>query len=154
MIDFTELIDNYLTRLFPITRSITGNGNRETLKILQEQIPLNILEYPSNQKVYDWTIPKEWNIKDAWIKNSRGEKIIDFNVSNIHVVSYSIKVHKKISFSELKENLHYLQELPQAIPYRTSYYNENWGFCISYEQYQELFNEDDEYEVYIDSQVE
>lgn len=154
MIDFTELIDIYLTKLFPITRSITGNGNRETLKNLQEQIPLNILEYLSNQKVYDWTIPKEWNIKDAWIKNSRGEKIIDFNVSNIHVVSYSIKVHKKISFSELKKNLHYLQELPQAIPYRTSYYNENWGFCISYEQYQELFNEDEEYEVYIDSQLE
>ena len=146
-------IDNYLKRLFPITRSITGNGNRETLKILQEIIPLDILEYPTGQKVYDWTIPKEWNIKNAWIKDSSGNKIIDFKISNLHVVSYSTPIKKKMKLAELKENLHYLENLPDAIPYRTSYYDENWGFCVSYNQYKKLFKEDEEYEVYIDSEL-
>ena len=153
MINHTTELDTYLKRLFPITRSITGNGNRETLKILQELIPLDILEYPTGQKVYDWTISKEWNIKDAWIKNSKGEKIIDFNLSNLHVVSYSVPINTKISFSELKEHLHYLENLPDAIPYRTSYYNESWGFCVSYNQYKELFKEDEEYEIVIDSEL-
>jgi aminopeptidase-like protein len=153
MINLEKEIDLYLKRLFPITRSITGNGNRETLKILQELIPLDILEYPTGQKVYDWTIPKEWNIKDAWIKNSKGEKIIKFKNSNLHVVSYSISINKKIKFNELKNNLHYLENSPDAIPYRTSYYNESWGFCLSYNQYQELFNDDEEYEVFIDSEL-
>jgi aminopeptidase-like protein len=154
MIDYTKELDTYLKRLFPITRSITGNGNRETLKILQEIIPLNIIEYPTGQEVYDWTIPKEWNIKDAWIKNSKGEKIIDFKNSNLHIVSYSSPIHQKLTFSELKNHLHYLEDLPEAIPYRTSYYNENWGFCVSYNQYIELFNDNDEYEIYIDSELE
>ena len=153
MTNFENEIDNCLKRLFPITRSITGNGNRETLKILQELIPLDILEYPSGQEVYDWTIPKEWNIKDAYIKNSKGEKIIDFNISNLHVVSYSIPINKKVSFSELKEHLHYLEDLPDAIPYRTSYYHETWGFCVSYNQYKDLFKEDEEYEICIDSEL-
>jgi len=153
MIDYTRELDSYLKRLFPITRSITGNGNRETLKILQEIIPLEIKEYPSGQEVYDWTIPQEWNIKDAWIKNSKGEKIIDFKNSNLHIVSYSKPIHKKMKLGEFKEQLHFLRDLPEAIPYRTSYYNENWGFCISYNQYQELFKEDEEYEIYIDSEL-
>jgi aminopeptidase-like protein len=153
MINFEKEIDLYLKRLFPITRSITGNGNRETLKILQELIPLDILEYPTGQKVYDWTIPKEWNIKDAWIKDSKGKKIIEFKSSNLHVVSYSIPINKKINFDELKENLHYLENSPDAIPYRTSYYNESWGFCVSYNQYKELFKDNEEYEVFIDSEL-
>ena len=151
MIDKTQEIDNYLKKLYPITRSITGNGNRETLKIIQNIAPIEIKEYPSGQDVYDWTIPKEWNIKDAWIKNSKGEKIIDFKNSNLHIVSYSIAINKKMKLSELKDNLHYLENLPEAIPYRTSYYDENWGFCVSYNQYQELFNDDEEYEIFIDS---
>ena len=153
MINLEKEIDLYLKRLFPITRSITGNGNRETLKILQELIPLDILEYPTGQKVYDWTIPKEWNIKDAWIKDSKGKKIIEFKSSNLHVVSYSIPINKKINFDELKENLHYLENSPDAIPYRTSYYNESWGFCVSYNQYKELFKDNEEYEVFIDSEL-
>jgi len=153
MIDYINEIDSYLKRLFPITRSITGDGNRETLKILQEIIPLNILEYPTGEDVYTWTIPKEWKIKEAWIKNSAGKKIIDIKNSNLHIVSYSQPIHKKIPFEILKKNLHYLKNLPEAIPYRTSYYNENWGFCISYNQYRELFNENEEYEVYIDSEL-
>jgi aminopeptidase-like protein len=121
MIDCTAEIDSYLKRLFPITRSITGNGNRETLRILQELIPLNIQEYASGTEVYDWTIPPEWNIRDAWIKNSKGEKVVDFSRSNLHVVGYSVPVHRKISFSELRSHLHHREDLPQAIPYRTSY---------------------------------
>ena len=140
-----DIIDDYLKRLFPIIRSITGDGNRKTLNILKEIIPLNILEYSTGQKVYDWTIPKEWNIRDAWIKNSKGEKIIDFKLSNLHVVSYSTPIHKKIRLNELDKNLHYLENIPDAIPYRTSYYDENWGFCVSYNQYLELFNSGEEY---------
>lgn len=152
MTNYTNEIDALLHKLYPITRSITGEGNRETLKILQEYIPLKIKEYPTGQEVYDWTIPKEWNIKDAWIKNSKGEKIVDFKNSNLHIVSYSIPVSQKMKWSDLKKHLHYLQDLPEAIPYRTSYYNENWGFCVSYNQYKDFFSEDEEYEVYIDSE--
>jgi aminopeptidase-like protein len=148
-----DKIDSYLKRLFPINRSITGEGTRKTLNILKEIIPLKILEYSSGQKVYDWTIPKEWNIRDAWIKNSKGEKIIDFKLSNLHVVGYSLPIHKKIKLSELDKNIHYLKNIPDAIPYLTSYYDENWGFCVSYNQYLELFNNDEEYEIYIDSEL-
>ncbi len=153
MLDYTEQIDFYLKRLFPICRSITGEGNRETLRILQEIIPLIIKEYPTGQQVYDWTIPKEWNIKDAWIKNSRGEKIVDFKCSNLHVVSYSVSVHKTVQIDELKPHLHFLEHLPEAIPYRTSYYKEDWGFCLSYNDYQCYFNDGDIYEVFIDSEL-
>ncbi|MFH1327848.1 MAG: DUF4910 domain-containing protein [Candidatus Bathyarchaeota archaeon] len=151
MINYIESIDHYLRRLFPITRSITGNGNRETLKILQELIPLQIKEYPSGQRVYDWTIPREWNIKDAWIKHSSGQKIVNFNNSNVHVVGYSMPVHQKMSFSELISHLYYLEDMPKAIPYRTTYYHENWGFCLSYEDFLKHFDTDGEYEVFIDS---
>lgn len=153
MIDYTEKIDHYLRRLFPITRSITGAGNRETLRILQEIVPLQIKEYSSGQNVYDWVIPKEWNIRDAWIKNSKGDKIVDFQKNNLHLVSYSIPVHKKLTFSELKKHLYYREDLPEAIPYRTSYYEETWGFCVSYNDLNAHFHEDEEYEVYIDSSL-
>ncbi|PHM16575.1 MAG: hypothetical protein CJD30_10885 [Sulfuricurvum sp. PD_MW2] len=152
MTDYTHDIDIYLKRLFPITRSITGEGNRATLRILQEIIPLNIIEYPAGQHVYDWTIPKEWNIKEAWIKNSRGDKIIDFEVSNLHVISYSAPVHRKMTLEELRPHLHYHEVLPHAIPYRTSYYHENWGFCLTYKQYETL-SSNEEYEVFIDSEL-
>lgn len=151
MIDHIKIIDDYLKRLFPITRSITGNGNRKTLEILQEIIPLSILEYPSGASVYDWTIPREWNIKDAWIKNSSGQKIVDFQNSNLHVMSYSKPIDQKMKLCDLKEHLYYREDLPHAIPYRTSYYNENWGFCVSYEDYKTLFNDEEIYEVCIDS---
>ncbi|ALV23651.1 putative Zn-peptidase, M28 family (DUF2172 domain) [Campylobacter iguaniorum] len=154
MIDYTKDLDFYLKKLFSINRSITGDANRQTLKILQDIIPLNILEYKSGEKVYDWTIPDEWNARDAWIKNSKGEKVIDFKKSNLHLVSYSIPLHKKnIKLNELKSNLHFLQNLPSAIPYRTSYYNKNWGFCLSYNDFKKFFNDDDEeYEIFIDTE--
>jgi aminopeptidase-like protein len=120
---------------------------------LHEIVPLEIKEYSSGQNVYDWVIPKEWNIKDGWIKNSRGNKIVDFQKNNLHLVSYSIPVHKKLTFSELKKHLHYREDLPEAIPYRTSYYEETWGFCVSYNDLKAHFRKDEEYEVFIDSSL-
>ena len=138
--------------LFPICRSITGNGLRKTLSMVSDHIPLEIYEVPTGTKVFDWTIPNEWNINDAYIKNSKGEKIIDFKKSNLHVLNYSIPVNKKISLEELKLHLHSLPKHPDVIPYRTSYYNENWGFCITHNQLLQL--EEEEYEVFIDSTLE
>jgi aminopeptidase-like protein len=151
MVDIQGEIDQYLKRLFPLTRSLTGEGNRETLRILQEILPLDILEYPSGAEVYDWRIPQEWRVKDAWIKNSKGEKIVDFHLSNLHLVSYSCPIHETMTLQELEAHLHYLPELPDAIPYRTSYYHQSWGFCISHNQYQRYFG-DDTYEVHVDSE--
>lgn len=153
MTEITLEIDSYLKRLFPICRSITGQGNRETLRILQELIPLTIHEYPTGQKVYDWAIPWEWNIKDAWIKNSSGEKVVDFQKSNLHVVSYSVPIHARMRLAELNEHLYYREEIPSAIPYRTTYYHENWGFCLSYNDYKKYFNDNDSYEVFVDSEL-
>ena len=138
-----------IERLYPICRSITGEGVRKTLKILQELIPLEIKEVPSGTKVFDWVVPKEWNINDAYIKNSKGEKLIDFKKSNLHVVNYSIPINKKITLKELNENLHSLLNFPDWIPYLTSYYKESWGFCLTQKQRDAL--PDDIYEVVIDS---
>ena len=141
-----------MVELFPICRSITGNGVRESLQILQNHIKLDISEIPSGTEVFDWTIPREWNIRDAFIKNSKGEKIVDFQKSNLHVLNYSIPIHEKLSLQELLPHLHSLPEQPNVIPYRTSYYKENWGFCVSHNQLINL--QDDEYEVVIDSTLE
>jgi aminopeptidase-like protein len=143
---------NLMKELFPICRSITGNGVRDTLKILQTHIPISVYEIPSETKVFDWKIPKEWNIHDAYVIDPKGKKIIDFKKSNLHVVSYSIPIHKKMSLSELKPHLHTIPEIPDAIPYRTSYYDEDWGFCMKYNDFQKL--EDGEYEIMIDSSLE
>jgi len=131
-------INNYLTLLFPFNRSITGPDNEKTLKVLQQIAPLEILEYDSGEHVYDWTIPDEWSIEDAWIKDANDNIIVDFKENNIHVVGYSEAVNKKISFKELKENLFLHHEIPHAIPYRTSYYNKSWGFCVTLSQYKQL----------------
>ncbi|MEH2359007.1 DUF4910 domain-containing protein [Nostoc sp.] len=139
-------------QLYPICRSITGNGVRNTLKIISEYIPLSLHEVPTNTQVFDWIVPKEWNIKAAYIKNSQGKKVVDFANSNLHVVNYSIPVHQKLSLPELKAHLFTLVDYPNWIPYRTSYYKETWGFCLSHNQYLEL--NDQEYEVFIDSSLE
>ena len=141
-----------MRKLFPVCRSITGNGFRKTLSIIQEYIPLSVHEVSSGTKVFDWVVPKEWNINDAYVKNSSGAKVIDFQNSNLHVVSYSAPIHDKVSLSELRKHIHTLPDHPDWIPYRTSYYNENWGFCMSHRKYEEL--QDDTYEVYIDSTLE
>ena len=147
----SEMFD-LIERLFPICRSITGNGVRQTLKILQEHIPLKIFEVPSGMKVFDWVVPEEWNISDAYIKNSKEEKIVDFKKSNLHVMSYSIPVNGKLSLSELKKHLFTLPDHPNWIPYRTSYYEKNWGFCVTKKQYDNL--KEDQYTVVIDSKLE
>lgn len=141
-----------IERLYPICRSITGNGVRETLSIINEYIPLEVREVPTGTKVFDWTVPKEWNIRDAYIKDLKGERIIDFQKSNLHVVNYSIPVRKTLSLEELKKHLHTLPDYPDWIPYRTSYYQENWGFCLSHNQFLGL--KEKEYEVCIDSSLE
>jgi aminopeptidase-like protein len=138
--------------LFPICRSITGNGLRETLRFVQKLIPLELREVPSGKQVFDWTVPKEWNIRDAWIKNSRGERVIDFQKSNLHVVNYSVPVRRRVSLAELREHLFTLPDHPDWIPYRTSYYKESWAFCLSQRQLDALH--EDEYEVMIDSTLE
>lgn len=141
-----------MSKLFPICRSITGNGVRETLNIIKQHIPLRVYEVPTGTKVFDWTVPKEWNIKDAYVKNSKGEKIIDFKKNNLHVLNYSMPFLKKVSLQELEEHLFTLPEYPAWIPYRTSYYKEKWGFCMSHNQFSSLREE--EYEVLIDSSLE
>jgi len=141
-----------ISRLYPICRSITGNGFRETLDIIKEYIPLEVHEVSTGTKVFDWTVPKEWNIKDAYIKNCKGERVVDFLQSNLHVVSYSVPVRKKMSLSELKGHLFTLTDHPDWIPYRTSYYKEDWGFCLSHNQFLAL--NDEEYEVCIDTSLE
>ena len=147
-----ELCDSLFNELFPICRSLSGNGNRITLKRLKQEIPLEIKEISSGTKCFDWEVPPEWNIRDAWIKDKHGNKIVDFTKSNLHVVNYSIPVHKIINYKELKEKIHTLPDFPDHLPYRHSYYDRNWGFCMSYAQYQTL-DQDADYEVYIDSEL-
>ncbi len=139
-------------KLYPICRSITGDGLRETLKVIKNHIPLDIHEVPTGTEVFDWVVPKEWNIKDAYIKNSKGERVVDFQKSNLHVVNYSVPVQQTMQLRELKEHLFTLPDRPDWIPYRTSYYKESWGFCLSHKQLLEL--QDEEYEVCIDSSLE
>ncbi|MEH2175820.1 DUF4910 domain-containing protein [Nostoc sp.] len=150
--DISLEIYQLISDLYPICRSITGDGFRETLKSLQQYIPLSVHEVPTGTEVFDWTVPNEWNIKDAYIKNSQGEKIVDFTNSNLHVVNYSIPIHQKISLQELKSHLFTLADYPNWIPYRTSYYKESWGFCLTHNQYLQL--KDEEYEVCIDSSLQ
>jgi len=135
--------------LFPICRSITGDGVRKSLKIISEYIPLSIYEVPTGTKVFDWETPKEWNIKDAYVKTPNGKKIIDFKKSNLHVLNYSTPINKKMSLTDLKNHLNTLPEKPDLIPYLTSYYNENWGFCMRHNDFVKL--ESGQYEVLIDS---
>ena len=135
--------------LYPICRSITGDGVRKTLDLIRKHIPVEIHEIPSGTKVFDWTVPKEWNIQDAYIKNNKGERVVDFKQSNLHVVSYSQPVHARMTLDELRPHLYSLPDHPYRIPYRTSYYKDSWGFCVSHQQLMGL--KDVEYDVCIDS---
>ena len=138
--------------LFPICRSLTGEGVRDTLSYLKKLLPdLDVHEIKSGDNVLDWQVPQEWNIKDAYIKNEKGEKIIDFHQNNLHVVSYSEPIDTTLQLNDLQRNLHSLPAQPDAIPYITSYYSRNWGFCLTQEQRNSL--KDEKYHVFIDSEL-
>ena len=141
-----------MEELYPICRSITGDGVRETLRILAKHIPIDMHEVPSGTQVFDWVVPKEWNIRNAYIKNAKGEKIVDFQNSNLHVLNYSAPINRKVKLAELKEHLFSLPEHEDWVPHRNSYYREDWGFCLAHRQLESL--KDAEYDVFIDSSLE
>jgi aminopeptidase-like protein len=145
-------LHEFVADLYPICRSITGDGVRETLRRIGERIPLELHEIPSGTRVLDWTVPPEWNIRDAYIADSNGERLVDFRASNLHVVSYSTPIRARMSLAELKEHLWTFPERPDWIPYRTSYYRRDWGFCLSHSALLAL--PDGEYEVVIDSTLD
>ena len=147
-----QTIYNFCKKIFPINRSLTGNGVRETLKEIKKIVPeLNIYEIPTGSKCFDWEVPKEWNCYDAYILTPEGEKICDYKQNNLHVVQYSTPIKKEILYEELEKHLYSLPELPDAIPYITSYYKENWGFCISHNERKKL--KKGKYKVVIDSEL-
>lgn len=139
-------------RLFPICRSITGDGVRETLAIIGEHIAIETHEVPSGSKVLDWTVPLEWNIRDAYVADTDGRRLIDFRRSNLHVVNYSVPVRRRMTLTELRPHLHTLPEHPDLVPYRTSYYDETWGFCLTQRQLDALSH--GMYDVMIDSTLQ
>ena len=145
-------LHDFATELYPICRSITGEGIRQTLAQIHKRIPLEISQVPSGTAVFDWTVPKEWNIRDAFIEDSIGKRVVDFQKSNLHVMNYSVPVNRRMPLSELKPHLFSIPERPDWIPYRTSYYQENWGFCLPHNQLQNL--PDGDYGVRIDSTLE
>ena len=144
-----EELHSFARELYPICRSITGDGVRRTLAMIQDRIPIQVTEVPSRTQAFDWNVPREWNIRDAFVKSADGERVVDFEKCNLHVMNYSIPVHVRMSLEELRPHLFSIPEKPDWIPYRTSYYKEDWGFCLSHNQLQAL--KDGEYEVCIDS---
>jgi aminopeptidase-like protein len=142
----------FASELFPICRSITGVGIRETLSIIGRRIPLETVDVASGTRVFDWNVPKEWNIRDAYIKNADGDRVVDFQRLNLHVLNYSSPVNATIRLDELRPHLFTLPEKPDCVPYRTSYYEEAWGFCMSHNEMLKL--PDSDYEVRIDSALE
>lgn len=140
------------TRLYPICRSITGEGVRATLRLIGEHIPLRMQEVPSGSKVFDWEVPLEWNIDDAWVKDSDGRRVVDFRAHNLHIVSYAEPIERRMSLEELRPNLHVHRSNPHWIPYRTSYYRRSWGFCLRSVDRDRLV--DGDYDVKIDSSLE
>jgi aminopeptidase-like protein len=129
-----EALHAFAARLYPICRSITGNGVRETLRLVAEQLPLTVHEVPSGTRVFDWEVPAEWNITDAALLDADGRRVVDFRAHNLHIVSYSEPQSVTLPLTELAPRLHSLPEHPEWIPYRTSYYRRNWGFCLSHNE--------------------
>jgi len=142
----------FATELYPICRSITGDGIRRTLAMIAERIPLQISDVPTGTAVFDWTVPKEWNILDAYVKDAAGQRVVDFHESSLHLLNYSIPIRTKLPLSKLRDHLHTLPDHPDWVPYRTSYYKPDWGFCLTHNQMLALH--DDEYEVCIDTTLE
>jgi len=152
MISLGKEMHKLCHELFPICRSITGDGFRQSLAILRKHVSnLRVIEIPTGTRCFDWEVPKEWNINDAYIIAPNGKKICDFKQSNLHVVGYSTPINKVISLDELQEHLYSLPDQPNAIPYVTSYYKERWGFCITQDERDQL--EPGEYKNFIDSEL-
>jgi aminopeptidase-like protein len=141
-----------MRRLFPLCRSLSGDGVRATFDILEEEIPIARTEIPSGTRVFDWNVPDEWNVREAYITAPDGSRVVDLADSTLHVVSYSEPVHATLSLDALRERLHTLPEQPDVVPYRTSYYERTWGFCLAHRKLLEL--QAGEYEVVIDSTLE
>ena len=141
-----------MERLFPIARSITGDGVRETLAVLGDFIDIAVHEVPSGVSVLDWTVPDEWNIREAWIRGPDGSRVVDFADSNLHVVGYSTPVRTEMSLEDLQPHLHSLPDRPTLVPFVASYYDETWGFCLAHAQREQLT--EGTYEIYIDSTLE
>lgn len=146
-------IESYFDRLWPINRSLTGNGVRESFEILSELVDLDITETPSGTTCFDWTVPAEWNVKQAWIKDSAGNIIVDFAKNNLHLLGYSEAFSGVLTYDQLKDHLYTLPEQPELIPYLTSYYKRRWGFCMSHEQFL-ILDKTDTYQVVIDSTLD
>lgn len=149
MLDNVNEIEKLFDELLPIPRSITGKGYRESIEILRRFIPLCIEKIPSGTKVFDWTVPNEWVMHDGYILDPNGNKVVDYRINPLSVVNYSIRINKKICLQELKKHLHSIPSNPSWIPYVTSYYKENWGFCIPDDIKSNLPEGD--YQVFIDS---
>jgi aminopeptidase-like protein len=155
VIDRTDLersMYDLMVELFPICRSITGDGLRETLHRIGKIVPLELTEVPTGTPAFDWTVPDEWNIRDAWVAEADGRKVIDFQASNLHVVNYSVPVRRRMTLADLRPHLHTIPDHPTWVPYRTSYYAENWGFCLSEDDLRRM--PDSEYDVVIDASLE
>ena len=145
-------IHNFASKLWPLNRSLTGEGSRETLNQISKYLPtLNIKSVKSGTKVFDWTIPKEWSVNEAYIIDPNGKKICDFSVNNLHLVGYTIPFVGSVSLNKLKEHLYTLPDQPNAIPYVTSYYKERWGFCLTHDQFKIL--KDGIYKVVVDTSL-
>jgi aminopeptidase-like protein len=147
-----DAMHRLIVELYPVCRSITGDGMRTSLLRIKECVGLTLHEVPTGTRVFDWLVPREWNIRNGYIRNSRGETVVDFRNSNLHVMSYSVPVKARMPLSELRHHLHSLPGQPDLIPYRTSYYTEDWGFCLSHAQLESL--KEGEYDVLIDSSLE
>lgn len=141
-----------MERLYPICRSLTGNGVRETLAVLAETVPLRVESVPSGAKVFDWTVPDEWNVRDAWIADASGRRVVDFAEHNLHLVGYSVPVRTRLTLAELRPHLHTLPDHPDWIPYRTSYYHRDWGFCLTAHRLAQL--REGAYDVVVDTSLE
>lgn len=147
-----EELYGLVEELYPLCRSITGDGVRETLRRIGDRIPLEVREVPTGTEVLDWTVPEEWNVRRAWIRGPDGQKVVDFADHNLHLVGYSRPVRRRMTLEELRPHLHTLPDRPDWIPYRTTYYTDDWGFCLRHRTLEAM--EPGEYQVVIDADME
>lgn len=148
-----DALHELASRLFPLNRSLTGDGVRETLRLVSECAPLELTEVPSGTRVFDWVVPPEWNVRSAWVETADGERIVDVAASSLHLVGYSEPVSARVSGRELRDRLHSLPDQPERIPYVTSYYRRTWGFCVP-ETLRASIADDAEYDVHIDASLD